>query len=327
MGWYSSKNIRAKKKLFNHIISVRSTGKTFDLKSNMVRIAENKKRTVYIRRNASEVEGGTMNEFFGKVQREGYFLEHKFEYNKDILYMDKKPMSYIVPLSTSVNARSMDFLDVEEIYFEEYVLKEDRSHRYLKDEVELFLELYTTIARNKDIPVYFLGNKIQNYNPYFLYFDLKPPKSGIKTYGDHAIEIWDAGDIKDVRPVTRFQKMVSGTRYGDYLTENESLEANNSLIVKHPKNAAPMFDIMHNNVICGVFNCGGNLILSEAQTRKHIYSTSKIGVMSGIPTIAAFRRTPHGKMYINALRDNAVYYTTEKMEQVGRDIAKALYFS
>lgn len=109
---------------------------------------------------------------------------------------------------------------------------EDDKHKYLKDEVFKFLELYSTIARDKDIPVYFIGNNIQLYNPYFIYFDLKPPATGIKKWHDMAVEIWQNEDLEIEKSKSRFGKIISHTAYGDYSIKNNSFQTNTNLIRK-----------------------------------------------------------------------------------------------
>lgn len=323
--WYSFKKIDEQDCLFNFIISMRSAGKTIAMKNKMLDIAKKGKRFVYIRRNATETKSVAMKEFFNKLFLLGYHNEYNglIKFEKDCFTVENEVIGYVIPLSTSNNSRSMDFNDIDAIFFEEFVLMEDDKHKYLKDEVFKFLELYSTIARDKDIPVYFIGNNIQLYNPYFIYFDLKPPVTGIKKWNDMAIEIWQNEDLEIEKSKSRFGKIISHTAYGDYSIKNNSFQTNTNLIRKMDKGATPLFDFKFDNVIYGIWKSNSSLFFTNIKANKNmVVSVKNSDHASDNITIKGFKSCWLYKIYRNAIYNNMLFATSEKMEQISRSINK-----
>lgn len=323
--WYSFKEIKKLNCLFNFIISMRSSGKTIAMKDEMLNIAKKHHRFIYIRRTATETKSVAMKEFFNKLFLLGYHREFNglIKFEKDCFTVENEVIGYVIPLSTSNNSRSMDFINIDAIFFEEFVLMEDDKHKYLKDEVFKFLELYSTIARDKDIPVYFIGNNIQLYNPYFIYFDLKPPATGIKKWHDMAIEIWQNKDLEVEKSKTRFGKIISHTAYGDYSIKNNSFETNTNLIQKMDKGASPLFDFKFNYDLYGVWKLNNSLFITNTKANKGITVavTDKDRSTDNI-TVKGFKNLWLYKIYRNAIYNNMLFATSEKMEQISRSINK-----
>lgn len=323
--WYSFKEIMKLNCLFNFIISMRSSGKTIAMKDEMLNIAKKRHRFVYIRRTATETKSVAMKEFFNKLFLLGYHREFNglIKFEKDCFTVENEVIGYVIPLSTSNNSRSMDFINIDAIFFEEFVLMEDDKHKYLKDEVFKFLELYSTIARDKDIPVYFIGNNIQLYNPYFIYFDLKPPTIGIKKWHDMAIEIWQNKDLEIEKSKTRFGKLISHTAYGDYSIKNNSFETNINLIRKMSKGASPLFDFKFNDNLYGVWRLNNSLFITNTKANRGIIVavTDKDRSTDNI-TVKGFKNVWFYKIYRNAIYNNMLFATSEKMEQISRSINK-----
>lgn len=328
---YCSAEIRKRKKLFNFILSMRKGGKTFDLKVNAVMNHREKKTArnfVYVRRQSVDIESNKMLEFFNKMQQEGYYTGDEFDFRNGRFYRNKELMGYAVSLSSSKASRSVDFTDVGEIYFEEFVLLEDDNHRYLKNEVTDFLELYSTIDRyDYDIPVYFLGNTIQLYNPYFIYFDVIPPKGyGIKTFGDIAVEIWDGSKLVEKLNQRRFNKMIRNTDYYDYSVESQSFETLDKRIKKPPRGAQPICDFfIHGNQV-GLWRKGSAYYM--AHPTHALYKcgvTDKDIVDNGAVSTKMFKQSPMWRLYKDACLSNLIYLRDEKIEQLFRMLNKKLY--
>lgn len=323
--WYSFKEIKKLNCLFNFIISMRSSGKTIAMKDEMLNIAKKHHRFVYIRRTATETKSVAMKEFFNKLFMLGYHKEFNglIKFEKDCFTVENEVIGYVVPLSTSNNSRSMDFINIDAIFFEEFVLMEDDKHKYLKDEVFKFLELYSTIARDKDIPVYFIGNNIQLYNPYFIYFDIKPPACGLKKWHDMAVEIWQNKDLEVEKSKTRFGKIISHTAYGDYSIKNSSFQTNTNLIKKMDKGATPLFDFKYDNSMYGVWRSNSSLFFTDIKANKNmVVSVKDSDHASDNVTIKGFKSCWLYKIYRNAIYNNMLFATSEKMEQVSRSINK-----
>lgn len=327
--YYTMDKIKQKDALFNAIISARTGGKTFSAKLNMIENGLKGHRFVYTRRRDKEIEAKKMLGFFDKIQAKGYYTDCEFKWDKGYFFAGDKMIGYTTAVSTSVNDRSVDFVNVSDIYYEEFVLKEDAQHRYLEDEVFKFLELYTTIARNDEVKVWFIGNKIREFNPYFLYFDIIPPKQGIKVYNDFAVEVWKNEHFVEERKKTRFGKLIDGTAYADYAIENEAYEDGSSFIQKLPTRSIPFFRIEHMGSLYmvwrrydGCLHIGGDVNVKVGYN----VTTDENKVSPQLISTKNFRNTPFGKNYVLNLRKNQIYYTTSKVEEVGRFFNKKMYF-
>src|SRR5699024_12078378 len=87
-------------------------------------------------------------------------------------------MGYGKPLSTSSSRRSTSKPHVQRIIYDEFLIDDKDSHQhYLNHGNEMFVfnNFYETIARGRDIPVFFLGNAFSMVNPYFLELDIRIP--------------------------------------------------------------------------------------------------------------------------------------------------------
>lgn len=327
--YYSLDKIEKKNCLFNAIITLRGGGKTFAIKRRMIEKGLQGKKFVYLRRRDRELQNDKMRLFFDKIQSCGYYPDHKLEYDKGIFYCDGKIIGYGTSLSTSVNERSVDFVGVTDVYFEEFVLHEDGVHKYLNDEVITCLEMYSTIARDENVRMWFLGNKIQEFNPYFLYFDIKPPKKGIKVWNDFAVEVWDNPDIINAKKETRFGKLVNGTAYGDYAIDNIALESQESFIIPLPKGSSPFYHMYADGHLYTLWKTTSNgVCVSECGTRYKIktFVLNQRDNQPGVDSIEMFKYSPFGVYYKNALIHNKLFYTSGKCEEIARQLSRKIYF-
>lgn len=323
--FYNGKKLEEQGRLFNYIIGARKTGKTVWAKKKMIDIGRAGRRFCYVRRKKVELENMNMSEFFEKLrEREISYLsdEEIITAKHSKFFLNGEMFGYIVPLSTAENLRSVDFLDVDAVFFEEFIIQETENTHYLKNEVNRFLELYMTITRNRDIPVYFIGNKIEEYNPYFLYFDLIPPERGIKVRGEHCIEIIDDPENVQSQKKTRIAKLLEGTRYGKYAIENKSLNKNDMFVRKLPKNAYPCFDFAYENKRYGVYKVANTVYITTSPTNKLCVSVDARSSNPDTIPLNGFRDTLYYNMYNKAVKRNNIYYNNSKAEQVGRDIAR-----
>ena len=93
-------------------------------------------------------------------------------------------------LKSSYNAPLGDL-----IIFDEFLLDNGGTYRYLKHEVTMMLDVIETVGRLRDIQVIFLGNSLSITNPYFAYFELDLPDTET---GRNAYESISRGDVDGV---------------------------------------------------------------------------------------------------------------------------------
>ena len=159
-------------------------------------------------------------------------------------------------LSTQIIEKSTPYPDVSLIIFEEFLIDPCSSYRYITNEVETFLEAYSTIARDRDVRVLFLANNISMYNPYFLYFGLHlndgETKCRVKN-GDVILLKVNSDEFAQHMSKTRFGKIVEGTSYGAYAIGNVALRDSNEFIEKKQGTAYYSFGFFFAGTFYGVW--------------------------------------------------------------------------
>ena len=258
--------------IFSFIITERGLGKTFGAKLAMLkRFLKTGEQFIYVRRYKTELDSSLVT-FWSDLQNNGYFddLDLKVQRNKLLTKFtcDREVCGFAVPLSTSNILKSTAFPKVKYIIFDEFLLWDGGTYRYLKNEVSMFLDLYETVFRLREGKAIFLGNSINTYaNPFFAYFDLDLPYgTEFKSYRDGAILVQYARNstYRDVKKKTKFGKLIDGTEYGKYAIDNQDVAINHMFIAKKPEKASFSALLIINGNKIGVWiGRDGYLYLSE----------------------------------------------------------------
>lgn len=248
MAWYNYDRINSYNGFFHFILTNRGYGKSFGAKKRCIdRFLKYGEQFVYVRRYKTELK--KISKYFDDIKNE--YKGHEFEVKGRTFYIDGKICGYAIPLSTSLIEKSNPYPNVCTIVFDEFII--DKGHlRYLENEVEVMLELVSTICRKRDnVRVYFLANNVSEVNPYFTYFNIKLPDGNIiKTFNEGTIVVEKNTDnvFMEEMKATKFGRLVKGTKYGDYSIENKSLRDSDTFIEKLPlKNCTPLSNIIFNN--------------------------------------------------------------------------------
>lgn len=232
--------------LMAFIIGERGCGKTWGAKKSVLKkYLKTGEQFIYLRRYKTELDT-SLATFWSDLQDKGCFEDHKLEVKKSKMLTefkcDGKVCGYAVPLSTANILKSTAFPEVKTIIFDEFLLDMGSgTYRYLRNEVQMVLDIIETVGRLRDIQVLFLGNALGIYsNPYFAYFNLELPyNSEFKTFKDGLIVVNYIKNLKyrDAKRQSRFGQLIDGTEYGRYAIDNESLRDNNHFIAKKPNDA------------------------------------------------------------------------------------------
>lgn len=253
--WYDYSRVFSYNALLNFIIGERGVGKTYGATKYVInKFLKKKRKFVYLRRYKTELKE-SVPKFFEAIEYNKEFENTKFKVNGNDFYINDKICGYAFPLSVAHILKSSTFADVDTIIFDEFIIDKGCYH-YLHNEVEQLLDIIETIARLRDIRVFFLGNAISITNPYFNYFDLALPyNSDIKTFKDGLILVnyIKNEEYRKVKKASRFGKLIEGTRYGKYAIDNEFLRDNKTFIKKRPNNSKFYFIIYYNNEGYGVW--------------------------------------------------------------------------
>ena len=236
--------------LFNFIVGARGVGKTYGAKRFVIKkFLQNQEQFVYVRRYKDELK--KMKRFFDDIEREFHTTEFKVS-QPNFIINDEVAGTYM-PLSTAKIEKSTPFPRVKTIIFDEFILDKG-THHYLPDEVTNFLELYSTVARDRDVRVLFLSNALTQTNPYFLYFDVHLPYGkNIYAKNDILIEMVVDEEYKQHMEQTLFGKMIAGTEYGNYNMGNEFLRDDSTFIEKKPDTVVYSFTMKYKDTYYGVW--------------------------------------------------------------------------
>ena len=250
--------------LFNFIIGNRGAGKTYgSLKFGIENYMKAAKRDddynfMYVRRYSTELEKLTKchnGRIFRAVEKE--FPEHLLTAESNVLKMDKNIIGYAVPLSTASILKSDSFPDVKDIFFDEFIIDNRGTYHYLKDEVTKFLDLYETVARGRDVRVWFLSNAVSVTNPYFDYFHLDKPFNGdIQRFGKAKqilVQNVVPKELSDIRKKSRFGQIINGTDYSDYAFDNQWLLDNTDFVELKTRRSHYYVTILYKNKKLGIW--------------------------------------------------------------------------
>ena len=244
--YYNYNTIRSYNALMNFILTGRGNGKTFGAKLLGIKdYLKTGEQFVYVRRYFSEFEH--VHQFFDDIVSSPYYNDYEFKVLGSKGFIRKKDsdeewnvLCHFIPLSISQKYKSTAYPLVSKIFFDEFIIDKS-NNRYLKNEVEIFLDLYETIARlRNNVRAFFLANNVSLVNPYFTYWNLKiNPHKRFNTAqnGLIVVELYEKTVYNEQKKQTLFGQLISGTAYGNYSIENQSLRDNHTFIKsKRPSN-------------------------------------------------------------------------------------------
>lgn len=251
--YYSRNDLLSYNALFNFVVGERGTGKTYQFKDWAISdFIKNKNQFVYVRRYKTEFKD--IGNFFDDIMKK--YPEHEFSVAHGKFYIDKEIAGFYIPLSTSITKKSVAYPNVNKIGFDEYILEKSTLH-YLPNEVNAFLGLYETIARDRNnVRVMFMANSVTLINPYFLFFDLQVSKTKrFWTFknNDLVVELTDLEEFKQHKKQTRFAKIIDGTEFSKYSIDGEFTGDNYEFIQAKTPNSYYCFTLVYKGESLGVW--------------------------------------------------------------------------
>lgn len=250
--WYDKAQLLSHNRIMNMVLSNRGGGKTFCMTRWAI---DDFKRTgrqcVWVRRYQTEVDEMLTNGKFFDAVRE-YYPNDELTIDGNLGKVNGEVCVYFVALSTSRQLKSNNYPLVNKIIFDEFVISKGRV-TYLKNEVEVFLDLYETVARMRDnVRAVLLANSVSVVNPYFLFWNIKPDTSKRFTcVGQVCVELFTDSDFIDAKKKTRFGQLVSGTRYGDYAINNKWLDDNDTFVMDKTPKSEFLLGLKYNGIMYG----------------------------------------------------------------------------
>jgi hypothetical protein len=236
----------------NMVLSNRGGGKTFDCtRWGVDDSINNGAECAWVRRYQTEIDEILKNDKFFDAVRE-YYPNAEFKIEGNTGYVNGKVAFHFIALSTSRQLKSNNYPKVNKIIFDEFIIEKTRI-TYLKNEVEIFLDLYETIARTRDnVRAVLLANAVSIVNPYFLFWKIKPNTNKRFTVkGQVCIELWTDEEFVRKKKISRFGQLVEGTRYGEYSIENKWLLDTDTFIEAKSAEADFMLGMKYNGTMYG----------------------------------------------------------------------------
>lgn len=250
--WWDRSSILSHNRILNMVLSNRGGGKTFNCTRWAIDDFKRKgAQCAWVRRYQTEIDEMLMNGKFFDAVRE-YYPEDELTIEGNLGLINGEVAIYFIALSTSRQLKSNNYPFVNKIVFDEFIIDKGRV-TYIKNEVEVFLDLYETIARTRDnVRAVLLANSVTIVNPYFLFWNIKPdPKRRFTVKGQICVELFTDSDFVNAKKKSRFGQLVEGTRYADYAIENKWLLDNATFI--EPKTARAEFTLglKYNGIMYG----------------------------------------------------------------------------
>lgn len=250
--WYDKQQLLSHNKIMNMVLSNRGGGKTFHFtRWGIDDFKKNKNQTVWVRRYQTEIDEMLLNGKFFDAVRE-YYPNDELTIEGNLGKVNGEVAFYFIALSTSRQLKSNNYPFVNKIVFDEFIIDKGRV-TYLKAEVEVFLDLYETVARTRDnVRAILLANSITIVNPYFLFWNIKPDTGRRFTVkGQVCVELFTDADFIAQKQKSRFGQLVKGTRYSDYAIENKWLLDSDTFIEPKTPKSEFMLAMKYNGVYYG----------------------------------------------------------------------------
>lgn len=187
--YYSLRRILGKRADYNIIFGERSNGKTYAaLAYGIENYVNTGKQMAYIRRWREDLRGkraeslfanhtanGLIETLTGGKYNEVFYMSNKWflsywDNEKQKRTPDPTPFCYGFCLSEQEHEKSSSYPNVTTVVFDEFLTR----RYYLPDEFMLFMNLLSTIIRQRDdVKVFMLGNTVNKFCPYFTEMGLK----------------------------------------------------------------------------------------------------------------------------------------------------------
>ena len=226
--FYTLDALLSKNAHYNIIIGQRSNGKsTAVLRYALKNYCETRKQTAYVRRHEDpdlrpRIAGGVCNGIvaLGFVdeltqgqwttiiyKNQQWFLACPDPENEGKVITDDKPFMIGFAVSQQEKYKSTAYPDINTVIFEEFLTKSF----YLVDEFMLFMNLLSTIIRERDdVKIFMIGNTVNKYAPYFAEMGL----SHIKDMKQGTIDVYSYGD-SPLKVAVEFSDFPSKTKPSD----------------------------------------------------------------------------------------------------------------
>lgn len=346
--WYSTHEQLTYNRIFNFVVGVRGGGKTFNSLKEAIEKHLKEKRNgkkwqfMYVRRRVVDLDdacngskGG--GDLFSDIRAKGYFEGHELKVVADKsggynFYCDGEIMGYGKALSTSSSRRSTSYPHVNRIIFDEFLIDDTAgtNQRYLNSGEEFFVfsNFYETIARGRDIPVFFIGNAFSMVNPYFLALNIRidnPENNKIYKGKYWTLVFWKDSDFIAEREKTQFYQATKDSKFNKHAFDNTFYLDDKDFVAKRSKDSEHQFSLVYLGKTYGVWVDWdkGKYYVSTKGANTSKDKTISMSLADNKPnnvSIRKYRNMPFMRAFRMAVENNNVYFDSlecyQKMHEV-----------
>ena len=350
--YYDNRPLQSYNAIFNLSVTVRSKGKTWSHKiPACIRFLKHGYKVVWLRYFKKDVKEMMSKDFYSKkliqkineelnknqskikwnLTRDNFKQDGKFVYFRKSKKDKWRWFIAVHCLSDEQALKSADDPDINRIVFDEYRLTPEKMSRYRGNPVTDFLSIWTTIKRNNDVKVFMLGNKESVSDPFLSYFgvqELDVKFQGIKTFKDGTLAVEQSNEVPDETRTdfdAKFQKLLSGTGYGEFLYNGEIRNVDKTRLKPKPRNCS---------IYC-CFDCGtpvtafldrfGNIYFEKGIDKSRTIGVDKLTDKYKRAYVISSEDRVKRFMTLNyAFKMNKVFYTDERAFEQGYKILRIL---
>lgn len=250
----------------------RSSGKTtFFNRMCVKKFINNKSKFGILYRYNNELNG--VSEKFFKEINQLFFKNHKMTEKERAngtfieLFLDDVSCGYAFSLNSDTKLKKYSHLlsDCDRYIFDEF---QDENNRYLKNEVNKFISVHTSVARGNGkqiryVPVYMISNPISLLNPYYIDMNI----STKLTHNTHFLrgegyvleQSFNMNSAK-LHKNSQFNTAFSNNDYIPYLSENIYLNDDDSFIEKINEKSKYLFTLKYNKKFYSIKQLNSSII-------------------------------------------------------------------
>lgn len=264
-----------------------------------------------------------------KVTIEGYG-DGAYEYR-----INGARVGYGVALSSQQSLKSgMDFTKANVLVYDEAILPLGGSFHYLENEVEMLLELVSTVFRDRTgYRVFILGNNANIFNIYFDYFKIPTFESSYydRDRGIYAEMARNSAELLEAEKKTPLYKLTKNTAYGDYHYNNKVLVTTSGTIATKPDYAKVVARILVKNYTLNVYAIGKGLTMFIEFRDKPINDslTFKLYDENGNLNhlyVKAFKQAGLGRLILERYYLNDILFDCEKAIEIFAEFVSLVRF-
>ena len=327
MAWYDINKTLTYNCLFNFILGNRSCGKSYGAKKRAIKLYKNKgHQFIYLRRYKEELDQ-TAESYFNDIIVNEEFPNDVIEYKNGCYFINGELFGYAMSLTKAKDYKSISFPLVFYIIFEEFLIEDNGYSRYLKNEVEQFLNFYMSIDRYRGVTVCFLANSVSMINPYTLYFDLRLPYgSNIVRKDDVLLELVQDVEFINERKQNRFGKLIAGTNYEKYAIENQFINDDKTFLMKKTEKSQYYLTFIYKGEEFGIWldYSEGKFFVSQDidPSCKLIYSITVSDHTPNTLLLSNINKAVFWKKFIEHYKQGNVYFENQKVKNITYEVIK-----